>query len=80
VATAQQLGDDVYSLPLTVIEALDWPLMQQAGELKLIYRISLADSVALGLARRLNAYLVSSDHHEFDSIEHDDKVQFFWIR
>ena len=68
-ATAQQLVDDVYGLPLTVVEALDRALMQHAGGFKATYRVSLADSVALGLAQQHNAHLVSSDHHEFDPID-----------
>lgn len=79
-ATARQLVDDIYSLPITVVEALDRPLMQNAGAFKVAYRISLADSVALGLAQQLNAQLVSSDHHEFDQIEADERARFFWIR
>jgi len=79
-ATAQQLVDDVYGLPLTVVEALDRALMQHAGGFKTTYRVSLADSVALGLAQQHNAHLVSSDHHEFDPIDHDGKARFWWIR
>jgi predicted nucleic acid-binding protein len=79
-ATAQQLVDDVYGLPLTVVEALDRALMQHAGGFKATYRVSLADSVALGLAQQHNAHLVSSDHHEFDPIERDGKARFRWIR
>jgi predicted nucleic acid-binding protein len=79
-ATAQQLADDVYGLPLTVVEALDRILMQYAGGFKAAYRVSLADSVALGLAQQHSAYLVSSDHHEFDPIDRDGKARFWWIR
>ena len=79
-ATAQQLVDDVYGLPLTVVEALDRALMQHAGGFKATYRVSLADSIALGLAQQHNAQLVSSDHHEFDPIERDGKARFRWIR
>ncbi len=79
-ATAQQLVDDLYNSSLTIVELLNRPLMQYAGEFKRNYRVSLADSVALGLAQQLNAYLVTSDHHEFDPIDQDSKVQFLWIR
>jgi len=54
--------------------------MRYAGEFKRNYRVSLADSVALGLAQQLNAYLVTSDHHEFDPIDRDGKARFWWIR
>lgn len=79
-ATAQALVDDIYELPLTIVEELNRPLMQSAGKFKAKYRISLADSVALGLAQQLNAYLVTSDHHEFDTIERDGGACIWWIR
>ena len=79
-ATAVQLVGDIYSLPLTGVEVLDRALMQRAGGFKVAYRISLADSVALGLAQQLDAYVVSSDHHEFDQVDHDGKARFYWIR
>ena len=79
-ATAQQLVDDIYDLPLTVVEVLDRLLMEHVGGFKAAYHISLADSVALGLAQQLNAHLVSSDHHEFDPIDRNGKARFRWIR
>jgi hypothetical protein len=59
---------------------MDRALMQHAGGFKATYRVSLADSVALGLAQQHNAHLVSSDHHEFDPINRDGKVQFCQIK
>lgn len=79
-ATAQELVEDIYDLPLTIVEELNRPLMQNAGKFKAKYRISLADSVALGLAQQLDAFLVTSDHHEFDTIERDGVIRFWWIR
>ena len=78
--TARQLLDDVYSLPITVVETFDRPVMQAAGDFKVVYRISLADSIALGLAQHLGAQVVSSDHLEFDPIDRDGKARFRWIR
>ena len=49
--------------------------MRHAGGFKANDRVSLADSVALGLAQQHNAHVVSSDHHEFDPIDRDGKVQ-----
>ncbi len=79
-ATARQLVEDVYGLPITVVETLGRPLMHAAGWFKVSSRVSLADSVALALAQQLNADLVSSDHHEFDLIKKDGKARFWWIR
>ena len=65
-ATAQQLVDDVYGLPLTVVEALDRALMQHAGGFKATYTRLAGRLSGPGLAQQHNAHLVSSDHHEFD--------------
>lgn len=39
-------------------------------------RVSLADCCALVLTRRLNATLLTSDHHEMDSLAGDHQIQF----
>lgn len=77
---AQELLSDIRELPVVVVETLDDSLMQFAGRYKTYYRLSLADSIALGLAQQLDAYLVSSDHHEFDVVEADGAVRLYWIR
>lgn len=48
---------------------MDIEFLQDAGELKAIYkRVSLADCCAIALANRLDADLVTSDHHELDDL------------
>jgi PIN domain nuclease of toxin-antitoxin system len=79
-ATARQLVDDVYGLPITIVESLDRQLMDAAGWFKVSYRVSLADSLALGLAQLLNACLVSTDHRELDPLDRDGKMRFHWLR
>lgn len=79
-ATAGLLLDDIYSLPVTIVETLDRPLMDASGQFKITYRVSLADSIALGLAQILSARLVSTDHRELDQIDRDGKMQFYWLR
>ena len=64
-ATARQLVDGIYGLPITVIESLDCPLLYAAGWFKVSYHVSLADSIALGLAQESNARLVSTDGWRF---------------
>lgn len=78
--TAQQLIENIYTLPIIVVESLNRSLQDAAGWFKVTYRISLADSIALGLAQTLDARLVSTDHHEFDQIEREGKMQFYWLR
>ena len=77
---AEQLLLDLYSLPVTVVEIVDQNVMRVAGYFKTTYRLSLADSVALALAKQFSARLVSTDHHEFDVLEKAGEVQFFWLR
>ena len=47
---------------------------------KVNYKVSVADSFALGLAKENRAIMVSSDHHEFDIIENSKELEFSWIR
>lgn len=48
--------------------------------LKKNYKVSLADSIALGFAKENQARLVTSDHHEFDPIDEAGDAKFLWIR
>jgi len=54
--------------------------MRQAGKLKIQYKISLADAMALAQACVETAYLITSDHHELDEVERDGRIFFCWIR
>jgi len=55
-------------------------LIRLAARFKTAYQMSVADSFALALAANLNASLVSTDHHEFDSVEIAGEIRFFWLR
>jgi len=77
---AEELLRDLYALPITVVEAIDPPLMRRAGYFKTAHRVSVADSIALALAQHLSARLVSTDHHEFDALDKAGVAHFFWLR
>jgi predicted nucleic acid-binding protein len=77
---AEELLNDIYDLPFTIIESIDRAMMRDAGYFKIKYKMSVADSFALALAKQLDAKIVTTDHHEFDPIEKDDELQFFWLR
>lgn len=47
---------------------------------KISYAVSVADTMALGLAKVKNAALVTTDHHEFDPIDQAKALTFYWIR
>lgn len=80
ISKAEEIIGGVYELPITVVEKIDFGLMRYAALFKVKHRMSLADSIALGLARQLGAKVVSSDHHEFDMVAASGDAEFAWIR
>jgi len=68
------------SIFFTTIKGLSGEVFAEAGRLKSLYRISLADSVALAEAFVSGGTLLTADHHEFDLIEQKEKIKFCWIR
>jgi predicted nucleic acid-binding protein len=77
---AEELLKEIYALPLIIVEIIDRTMMRHAAHFKTAYKMSVADSFALALAKQMNARVVSTDHHEFDTVEKSGEVQFFWIR
>jgi predicted nucleic acid-binding protein len=60
---------DANALGIRIETELGFGLIERAGRLKAHWRrISLADCVALALAEQLGGCLVTTDHHEFDSL------------
>ena len=68
------------SLLIGIISSISDEVFKEAGRVKASYRISLADSLALGLALTTGDFLLTADHHEFDAIEEKESIKFFWIR
>ena len=52
----------------------------EAGRLKATYKVSLADSIALAEASVSGGELLTADHHEFDMVEKNEEIRFYWIR
>ena len=77
---AEQLYTEVQLSPIRIIDSMSNPVFRKAALLKTQYRISLADSIALGEASVIDAFLLTSDHHEFDIIEKNGDIKFLWIR
>jgi len=77
---AEEVYRRILRTPIKVIETFDHKVFRVAGKLKSKYRMSLADSIALGEAVVRNAAVLSSDHHEFDVIEKQESIKFNWIR
>ena len=77
---ADDILNGIISLPLNIIDNMSVPVLREAGRIKASYRISLADSIALGLSSVNGFIIVTADHHEMDIIEKNEHIQFMWIR
>ena len=80
VQQAENVYAAVLKLPITIINGITDGVFRNAGRIKTQYKMSLADSIALGEALILDASILTSDHHEFDVIEKNTDIRFTWIR
>ena len=60
--------NDLYAVGVLERNDLDEAFWKDAGRLKAQGKISLADCCAITLTDRVGGTLLTSDHHEFDSI------------
>jgi len=75
-----EILETVSQLPIAVVWDIDKELLHAAARFKVRYRISLADSFAIGLADVLDAVVVSADHHELHPIEQASDISILWFR
>jgi len=78
--SASRIMEAISAMPVQICWNLDAGLIESAAGFKATFRISLADSVALALATKYSAPLMTCDHHEFDVVEKTGKARFLWIR
>ncbi len=71
---------DSITQSIITISEFDKNIFLAAGRFKASYKISLADSIALAQASITNGNLMTTDHHEFDTIEGKESIHFYWIR
>jgi len=80
----EQLAEETYNtvvnLPIKIVAGLKKNVFKEAGRLKAIYKVSLADSIALAAAKVRRIPLVTCYHHEFDGIQEKNELDFLWIR
>jgi len=70
----------IKKLPIEINAEITDKIFAEAGRLKATHKISLADSFALAQAITSGGELLTSDHHEFNSIEGIEPIIFHWIR
>ena len=80
IQLADHFIEVVKQSPIAINHEISDDIFEEAGRLKAAYKISLADSVALAQAAVSGGMLVTSDHHEFDVIDKNENIAFFWFR
>jgi len=78
--SAEKLFEQLQKLPIKIHWNIDKNIIETAGKFKVNFRISLADSYFLAMGEVNEAVLVSTDHHEFDAVEKNSDLKFFWLR
>jgi predicted nucleic acid-binding protein len=77
---ADNLTDTMKQMPIIINDTLEDDVLKEAGRLKVYYKISIADSIAIAEAIINNGTLVTSDHHEIEPVEKKEKIKVLWFR
>jgi len=75
-----KIFEEIKSMPIEIVYEISKRIIEKALHFKTKYRISLADSIALGLTKVKDAVLVTCDHHELDCIDDSKEIEFYWFR
>lgn len=75
-----KLYHEIRKLPISIVRKIGENVLKEAVGFKIGYKLSVADSFALGLAKVNNVMLVTADHHEFDIVEKAKALEFYWLR
>jgi predicted nucleic acid-binding protein len=67
-------------MPIGFHHTFDEAFLKQAAEFKARHKMSVTDSFLLAQATRLDASVITSDHHEFDAVEQAGLCRFAWMR
>ena len=78
--TAFLLYDLLKGSGIKLYNQMDKRIIEEGAALKIYYKVSLADSIALGLASKLNATLLTAGRHEFEEIAREKVVKVRFIR
>ena len=77
---ADEMLDSIRKTPIEIIHEITDKVFNEAGRLKVDYKVSLADTIALAEALISGDEFLTADHHEFNMIEGQEKINFHWIR
>jgi len=77
---ADLILSEIKKRPIGIVAEISDEIFNEAGRLKASYKISFADSIALAQTLVTDSELLTTDHHEFDTIEGMESIRFHWIR
>ncbi len=77
---AEQMLKDLILIPILFLNGIDDNFIKQVGLFKVNHKVSFADCFVLASAVIKKATIITSDHHEFGSIEKSGILSFNWIR
>lgn len=77
---AEKLFSIISDLQISVIWEVDKDLIRKAGLYKVNFKMSYADSFVLSTAEKKSGVIITTDHHEFDNVEKNTNLKFFWLR
>ena len=80
VAYADRVLNAMNRAQIETRDDLDIVFLRDTSFLKVNHKMSLADTFAVTLARRLNCELVSTDHHELDAVVAEGVCRVNFIR
>jgi predicted nucleic acid-binding protein len=78
--TALKLLKDIKITPIKINTEITDDLLINAGRLKTLYKMSLADSIGLAETIINNGYFVTADHHELEIVQIKENIDILWIR
>ena len=76
LAQAENVYNKVSRLPIAIIDGISDDVFLEASRIKSMYKMSLAESIALGEASVMGASLITLDHHEFDTVKKNEGISF----
>ena len=78
--SADNLVETMKQMPVIINDTLTDEVFKEAGRIKVEYRMSLADSVAIAETIINKGSLVTSDHHEIEPVEKKENISVIWFR
>ncbi|GHU27782.1 hypothetical protein FACS1894172_03120 [Spirochaetia bacterium] len=79
-AKAKLVYETILRLPIIIQTDFTDEIFEEAARLKVQYKVSLADSIALAVASINQWTLVTCDHNELDRVDESENIKFEWIR